>query len=58
MLMMLFPYSIFFYKKKKKKKTNLGGENAGNFISLFLACKILLVLLPDILINCALIDFS
>jgi hypothetical protein len=35
-----------------------GGENAGNFFFLFLACPILLVSLPDISILYALINFA
>jgi hypothetical protein len=56
-LMMLFPYSMFlffiFFKKKK-----IRGENARNFIFLFLAQQILLVFLPNISVYCALINFA
>jgi hypothetical protein len=45
---------IIFFNKKK-----FGGENAGNFFFfLFLACQILHVFLPDILVHCALIDYA
>jgi hypothetical protein len=56
--MMLFPYIMFLFLFFIFKKKKFGGENAGNFIFLFLACQILLVFLLDISIHCALIDFA
>jgi hypothetical protein len=54
---LLFFCFIVFKKKKKKKKKN-GGEDAEFYVFLLIAFQILHVLLPDISVHCALIEYA